>query len=214
MFSYANHTKVIVGTPTIWILGSSIPFWAGHHAATQRPGGSNLNLPVLINWLGRRGMHWDQLDSVVSEHLLHLPPPKFLLIHLGSNDLTTPALTGIELVHRIQCSLYRYNVLLPNTTLIFSSMLPRLYWHGAPLTAGGKINSKRLKVNKAIKKFITQEVTGCYINHDTTIRVSETPLFRHDGTHLSKTGLDIYLNNLQSGIQLFLNNTSNIYPSE
>ena len=159
-------------------------------------------------------MHWCQLDQAVSDNLRYLPAPKFLLIHLGSNDLTTPEMTSVELVHQIQCSLYRYNVLLPNTTLIFSSLLPRLYWHGVLPSAGVKINKKRLKVNKATKKFITQEVNGCYINHDKTITALEPSLFRSDGTHLSEIGLDIFLNNLQSGIQLFLNRTSNVYPSE
>lgn len=32
-----------------------------------------------------------------------------------------------------------------------------------------KINSKRLKANKAINKFIPSEVGWCYINHDTTL---------------------------------------------
>lgn len=50
-----------------------------------------------------------------------------------------------------------------------------------PTLSGKKIISKRLKDNKAIKKFIASEVGGCYINHDTTIR------------HLSKTSLEIYL---------------------
>lgn len=168
-------------------MGSSIPFWPGHHAVTYRPGGSNLNLPPTVTWLGRRGMCWDEQDKAISEYLARYPPPNFLLIHLGSNDLTTPDLTGIQLTHKKQCSLYRYNVLLSSTTLIFSSMLPRLYWHGVPPQAGRKINSKRLKVNKAIKKFITSEVSGCYINHDTTIQISEIQLFRRNGTHLKCT---------------------------
>lgn len=158
-------------------------------------------------------MCWDELDKAISEYLAQYPPPNVLLIHLGSNDLTTPELTGIQLIHKIQCSLYRYKVLLPNTTLIFSSMLPRLYWHGVPPTAGKKINSNRLKVNKAINKFIASEVGGCYINHDATIKISEILLFRHDGTHLSKTSLKIYLNNLQVSLQMILNKSTKVYQS-
>lgn len=45
-----------------WIVVSSIPFWVGHHAAIQRPWGSNLNLPATITWLGRMGMCLDELD--------------------------------------------------------------------------------------------------------------------------------------------------------
>ncbi len=135
----------------------------------------------------------------------------FFLIHLGSNDLTTSELTGIQLIHKIQCSLYRYNVLLPNTTLIFSSMLPRLYWQCVPPSAGKKINSKRLKVNKAINKFIASEVGGCYINHDATIKISEIQLFRHDGTHMSKTGWK-YTSITYKSLQMFLNKSTQVYP--
>lgn len=133
-------------------MGYSIPFWAGHHAATYRPGGSNLNLPATTTYVGRRGMCWDELDKAISEYLARYPLPNFLLPHLGSNDLTTPELTGIQLIHKIQCSLYRYNVLLPNTTLIFSSMLAKLYWHGVPPTAvKQRLTPKDLKSKRPSK---------------------------------------------------------------
>lgn len=43
-----NHFKDIIGTPIIWIVGSSIPFLADHHAATQIPWESKLYLPAKI----------------------------------------------------------------------------------------------------------------------------------------------------------------------
>uniref|UniRef100_A0A8W8J654 Uncharacterized protein n=1 Tax=Magallana gigas TaxID=29159 RepID=A0A8W8J654_MAGGI len=112
---FRHDVQSFVGAPSIWIVGSSIPFCAGHHAATYRPGGGNLNLPATISWQGHREMCWDELDKAISEYLARYPPPNFLLIHLGSYDLTTSELTGIQLIHKIQCSLYRYNVLLPST---------------------------------------------------------------------------------------------------
>lgn len=43
-----NHFKVLIGTPIIWIVLSSIPFWAYHHAETQIPWESKLYLPAKI----------------------------------------------------------------------------------------------------------------------------------------------------------------------
>ncbi|CAG2231067.1 unnamed protein product [Mytilus edulis] len=50
---------------TIWIMGSSIPHWAGITAAS-RSGGKNLNLDrlgVQVKWITKSGMKWKDLDS-------------------------------------------------------------------------------------------------------------------------------------------------------
>ena len=127
----------------------------------KRPGGKNLNLSVDITWKGIRLLYWKDLDKLISDEIKNQPHPDVLVIHAGSNDLTAAGNTALRFSHEIQCSLYRYNVMLPKTLLIWSTLLPRLYWHGAPLGKGGtKIDLKRCKVNKAIRKFITFEVNG------------------------------------------------------
>ena len=93
-------------------MGSSIPYWAA-----RRPGGRNLNLPLDIVWRCFRGLKWDALDRLIDQELKHSPPPDMLLIHLGSNDLTAKDNTAVKFFREIQCSLYRYNVLLPSTKL-------------------------------------------------------------------------------------------------
>ena len=99
--------------------------------------------------------------------------------------------TTIKFTKEIQCSLLRFHALMPSTTLIWSSILPSLYWHGAPLNCGGKIDRKRRNVNhkhninRVIKKFILG-LGGAYINHDCNITVKEQSLFRHDGTQFDR----------------------------
>jgi hypothetical protein len=202
-----NLSKVI-SDPTIWILGSSIPFWASQ-SASFRPGGRNLNLPARIKWHGKRGMQWHQLDPLVMSLLQKYPAPQFLMIHLGSNDMVTPQLTGKKLADEIKCSFLRYNALLTQTTLVWSSVLPRLYWHGVSHKEGGKIDKKRVKLNSRIRKFLL-DLGGLAIDH-TNISQHNTSLFRNDGTHLSESGIEVYLGNIQSAFTVFLQKRGNHY---
>lgn len=88
-------------------------------------------------------MQWHQLDPDTMKLLKHSSPPNVMLIHLGSNNPVTEGLTSKKFVQDMNCSLLRYNAVLPKTKLVWSSILPRLYWHGAPLQSGHKIEKKR-----------------------------------------------------------------------
>lgn len=83
-------------------------------------------------------------------------PPNYLVIHLGSNDLVTPNLPSKKFIQNIQCSFLRYNTLLLNTKLVWSHILPRRYWHRAPLNTEKKDRQKRKRINKNISKFVTE----------------------------------------------------------
>ena len=185
----------------MWFVGSSIPYWAGEYAF-NRPGGRNLGLHTSVHWMATHGLKWKQLDPVIMASRRHQPPPDYLLIHLGSNDLTEEGITSKSLVEEIKLSLLRYNALLPNTKIIWSSLLPRRYWQGTPLNAGAKIDYKRKRVNKLVHKFLP-EIGGLYINHDHNISAKEKTIFRTDGTHLNDQGNGIYLNNIQGALEFF-----------
>jgi lysophospholipase L1-like esterase len=57
------------------------------------------------------------------------PPPKFVVIQLGSNDLGT--IKGWQLAENIICDILRIHVLIPNTLIVWSDILQRRYWHNA-----------------------------------------------------------------------------------
>ena len=66
------------------------------------------------------------------------------------------------------------------------------YWHFAPLNAGAIIEQTRKRVNSVVKNFVIEN-GGKAILHE-NIRASEVSLYRTDGTHLSQTGNQVFLN--------------------
>jgi hypothetical protein len=153
-------------------VGSSILYWAGAEAG-KWPGGKNLNLGMDVTWKGVRGLKWAHLDKLLTDELKHQPHSHVLVIQAGSNDITIMG-NSATLAQNIQCSLGRYNVMFPKTLLIWSAMLPLLFWHGALGKAGAKIDLKRCRVNRAIRKFITPKVYGACIGHDQNINTKAT----------------------------------------
>lgn len=150
------------------------------------------------------------LDTLIDTKMNSHSPPNIIVLHVGSNDLTEPNLTGKGLIENIKCSLLRYQALFKNVTIIWSSILQRRYWHFAPLNAGPEIDKKRKRVNSAICQFLLGN-KGKVIKHD-NIMAKEVTLYRTDGTHLSKSGNSIFLNNLQGGLESLLNGNKSVFP--
>lgn len=140
-------------------------------------------------------MRWKDFDPLFDNKLKSNPPPDYLVVYLGSNDLGN--LCEVELIHTIKCSLLRCKVLVPGMTFIWSDMLPRLYWHNAQ--SASKIDATRKAVNRAVKQFLRRE-GGLVIRHP-TITFSQKQLFRYDSTHLNELGNAAFLNSLQGALK-------------
>ncbi|CAG2191357.1 unnamed protein product [Mytilus edulis] len=194
--AYTKYIRV----KTIWLIGSSIVYWANKEASS-RPGGLHLGLQntgAHMIWIGQRGMKWGDLNRVFEQRLLNRPLPSFLVIQLGSNDLGIS--TSEKLFSDIECDLLRLHALYPALKIIWSDILMRRYWHNA--NCGQAIERARKRVNLRVKNLVLS-IGGCAIRHS-NIRAKESNLFRYDGTHLSKIGNDIYLNNLQGALEQFM----------
>jgi hypothetical protein len=72
-------------------------------------------------------------------------------------------LTGKGLIENIKCSVLRYKALFRNIVIVWFSMLPRRYWHFAPLKTGPIIDQKHRRVNSAIiRTFVIENGGGLF----------------------------------------------------
>ena len=119
---------------------------------------------------------------------------------MGANDLEIKK--TYELYSDSKLGRMRLKVMCPNARIVWSEILMRRYWHSAQ--DGRALEKSRKILNLLVRNFI-QTIGGCVIRHS-NIRASEKSLYRFDGTHLSNTGNEVYLNNIQDAIEQFSSN--------
>ena len=167
----------------------------------SRQGGRHLgfhNVGFQGFWFGIRGMVWKELIPKIELLLRRHLPPKFVVIQLGSNDLGT--VKGWQLAEHIICDILRIHALMSNTLIVWSDILQRRYWHNA--NNGKSIEKTRKRVNLLVRNPVIS-IGGCAIRH-CKLRAREVNLYRNDGTHLSNSGTEIYLNNIQGALEHFI----------
>jgi len=148
---------------------------------------------------------------IIDKNLRSNPAPNILVIQLGSNDLGI--LKGKELIELIRLDVLRLRTLLPNIILVWSEILPRRYWHIANNQMA--VENSRKRENTAAKAIFLNEIQKGFIIRHPNIRVTENVLYRYDGVHLSDAGNNVYLNNIQGGLELcFLNVNCQLFPQE
>ena len=77
------------------------------------------------------------------------------------------------------------------------------------------VENSRRRVNTAAKAIFLNEIQKGFIIRHPNIRVTENVLYRYDGVHLSDAGNNLYLNNIQGGLELcFSNMNCKLFPQE
>ena len=203
-------TKICIGKPAkIWITGSSLVKNA-FIESRQRPGGTNLCLDRLnaeIWWQGKSGMVTSQLRRQIRIMKTYEDPPKFLVVHVGANDLGN--LKTKDLREKLIQAMTFISKDLPDTKIVWSQMLPRLKWR---YSNDSKAMEKcRYRVNNAVANFIL-ESGGYYIRYPDISRTEN--MYKSDGVHLSVIGNNIFLNSIQGGLEFFMLKTNgHVFPS-
>jgi len=130
--------------------------------------------------------------------------PKYIIFHVGGNDIISCNLktfTGL-----IRKDVDELAVFVPDTTLIWSDILPRRNWgEGIELNEIKRLETKRKRINRLVRKQVAVW-GGKFIAHP-EITHSNRSLYFNDEIHLSDWGNDIFLNVLQGGLEMFI-----LYP--
>lgn len=185
----------------IWIIGSSIILNAADHARI-RPIGYNLGFDKYgcqVVWIGVSGMKWHHLvGSLTSMIRFRGTIPSVLVMHCGANDIgETPQ--G-ALLHHMKFVVAIISNMIPDTSIVWSSLLPRLEWRYS--SNHSAMEETRKRVNRGMRSYLTKY--GGYVIKYPDFDDRYCGLFKKDGVHLSFIGLDIFLNQIQCAIETFI----------
>ena len=148
-----------------------------------------------IKWCGARGMKWRQLSHTIQLLGLHLPCPRAIVIHVGSNDIGSVPCHNLRRV--IRRDLFAIHNLFPTAVVIVSALLPRLNWDRS-FILDDKVEKKRKLLNSFMKRLVSG-MGGNFITHEEI--TADTPgLYRGDGVHLSDVGNDLFLMELNDAL--------------
>ena len=134
-------------------------------------------------------------------------PPRFLLLHVGGNDL---GVIKLKTIMSEASSLLNYiHRRLPHTRVIWSQILPRTSWRASQNIKA--MNDSRIRLNSHIAKLVLSHYAGYYIKYSTLVENLDYVLCE-DGVHLNEIGNQIFLNYLQAGLEFFLQSQGNVFP--
>ncbi|XP_077141285.1 uncharacterized protein LOC143805642 [Ranitomeya variabilis] len=179
----------------VWVVGDSYVYWA-EERAKLRPGGTNLYLSgIKVNWRGLRGLQWKQVFKEMVGIARMAEHPVIMVVHAGGNDLGKQKVA--ELYKWVTTDMERFSCLFRNIILVWSDITPRAVWRGARDKKA--IERTRVKFNARIGKYVRGR-GGVVIRHH-PLQGDNTPQLRPDGVHLTDIGLDIFLSDLQDGVE-------------
>ncbi|XP_043565994.1 nuclear receptor coactivator 5-like [Chiloscyllium plagiosum] len=197
--SQAQRSGVATDTQnTVWIAGHVIISQARDRAETK-PYGINLGLDkrgFSIHWLSAPDLRWHELHDLLMHHLARYLPPKYLVIHLGDNDIGY--IQASDIIYTAKEVLEALKFLLPKTILVCSELLPRPHWAFEP---GAPLENDRRTINGVLKQYMEYKGQK-FIEHP--FDVKRQGLFIGRGDYLTDVGLDLFNTTLMDSLKCYL----------
>jgi lysophospholipase L1-like esterase len=154
-----------------------------------------------VVWKGKRGALLSDAPMDIFDYMrsAHTGWPDFMIIHLGCNDFMHSS--SLEIHWMVKNLLEFLKEYLPNTTIVWSFILPRLKYN----MSFGKHSdmSKKLRDVNRNARNLFWKAEGKAIAHS-DIDGQNKDLFRGDNLHLSPLGLDIFVNGLKGALEYFV----------
>lgn len=198
----------LVSGATVWIVGSSLVRGA-FQRSLQRPDGPGLGLDqsgISIHWDYQNGMRLFHVIPIIEQRLRYYQPPELLIIHAGGNDIGTKSM--VEITWEAKSIFNNLAYMLPNTTLVWSQILPRRSWRYLNITYVADKTRKR--INSCLATYFIKN-GGCYLHYPDLKHDSN--FFLSDDVHLSVLGYDIMLNTLSGAVYSFIKQFTHVYPA-
>lgn len=147
--------------------------------------------------MGRTGLQWHSLLPLLFRECKG-PVPDVLVIHLGGDDLGL--VKGKALVMQVLEDLLIIKSRWPWVKIVWSAIIPHRTWRHA-------INPEAMKrthrnVNREIRLALLGGLGECKVYPELT--ADKLKLYRSDGVHLLKVGMDIFPRDVQQGLWMSL----------
>ena len=155
-----------------------------------------LDVPLPVIWQGKSSAGLCEFNELLDG--LSGPTPSIIIVHLGTNDLL--AVNEFSMRQPIALSMDRCLMQFPNTLLIWSDILPRVFYFGARSQLS--LERKRRAVNRWARSQGRRRGVG--IMHHPQFRWTETVLYRYDAVHLSPLGNRVFVDNICQAIRLVM----------
>eukprot|EP00105_Crassostrea_gigas_P000724 XP_011412638.1 PREDICTED: uncharacterized protein LOC105317604 isoform X2 [Crassostrea gigas] len=194
---------------SIWIVGSSLIKRAEQYASMSTEFGTDLSLPnVSVLWKGVSGLSFDSVADIICDLRSKYPHPRFLVIHAGGNDIgkdDNPLSRQQKFIKKVMVNL---STDMPSTCIVWSHILPRLYWRHAISNMAAE--TSRLRINSSVATLVLK-IGGASIKY-VDIKPNQSNLFLNDGVHLSPSGNHEFVSTMQSALRQFIEGKSLCYP--
>lgn len=135
--------------------------------------------------------------------------PDVLLLHLGANDIGVVPMK--ELRTQMKADLHYIHSLLPACQVIWSAMLPRQQWR--PNVPVANLERCRQEVDRAVGRCVYW-LGGAIIKHAQIDKSTPGIYDPTDGVHLTFLGNDLFLTEIQSGLEQIVFNGNRFYKME
>jgi lysophospholipase L1-like esterase len=207
-FALGSFCLVVTGPQRTWVVGDSIVYWAGLKQADKfdyrrrsKPEQHTLQGGGEVSWFGIRGAHVAGLAKRLGGLLkLHKSAfPTTIIFHIGTNDVFN--CSTIDMKALISDNLWGVRGLLPDTRVIWSNILPRLYYYMEQRRGGGKRIARYF--NAQARKVICEMGNAHTVRHSEVLSPRNQGLFRPDGLHLRDEGLTVFRMNLSESLLFF-----------
>ena len=178
----------------VWFVGSSLIERLRRYVGETRSRDFSFELDSHIVWMGRGGMCWRGAMCCLQAGL-NRPKPRVIVLHVGGNDLGRD--TGIEIGKRIKRDLRWVLNAYPETTILFSYILPRSTFRNQRNDNPRGLNRAARIINREVGKFLIKQGHGVVRHSQIQLKAN---VIDEKGVHLNHRGNEIFLKDFQDAL--------------